>query len=126
MPQDLLLLRPGETEIAAPAAGGHKDKLSPGHFDIFAHHGEPHTAAFHLVAGFQGLEHLENLVVELRRDAGAIVLDRKGVEIPVIEVYEVYFAGNLLTVAYKVKCVENLSWERFTAMQDGNGEAYLN
>ena len=50
----------------------------------------------------------------------------KGGEIPVIEVYEVYFAGNLLTVAYKVKGFENLSWERFTAMQDGNGEAYLN
>jgi hypothetical protein len=55
-----------------------------------------------------------------------ILRQTKGGEIPVIEIYEVYFAGNLLTVAYMVKGVKDLSWERFTVMQDGNGEAYLN
>src|ERR1019366_5024936 len=75
----LLLFRPGEAEDASLALGRIELERSAEDLDVLAHHGEPHSAALHLIPGLERLEHLENLVMELRRDAGAVVLDREGV-----------------------------------------------
>ncbi len=47
----------------------------PAIIDMLAHHGQAHPAAFHLVPGLEGLEHLEDLFVVLGRNPGTVVLD---------------------------------------------------
>src|ERR1700704_851867 len=79
-----MLLWPGKPESASVSFGGFKIDRSAEDFDILAHHCEPHAAAFHPISGLQSLEHLENLIMEPRRNARAVVLHREGVIRPTV------------------------------------------
>ena len=56
-----------------------RDNDPPDEFDLLADDREAHSAALHLIARLQRLEHLEDLAVELGRDTGAVIPDREGV-----------------------------------------------